>query len=158
MLNKALVLGCLLMIGMNLSVSALSESKKALTQKSSSQKSALQAVAQNKPSKAELQKCIKEARQYIANLRKMGYSTEEISRVVAEQIGVTAGLSSDFYEGHVTTQKMWMLLASAVVISSAFGGIGVIAGFLGNRILGVYIEELEKARQMQRWNARFGGL
>lgn len=125
--KKTLILACLSMIGMNLSAAALPESKSV-----SSKNSGTPAVLYTKPSRAELQKCVKEARAYIADLRKMGYSTQEISGIVAEQIGVTAGLSQDFYEGHVTTKKMWTLLISAVVVSSVVGIVGASAGLVGD--------------------------
>lgn len=142
MFKRTLILVCLSIVGMNVLVGALPVTKNA-----SSQKSEAQAVAQSKPSKAELQNCVKEARAYVADLRKMGYSTQEISEIVAQQIGVTTGLTQDFYEGHVTTKKMWALLISAVVVSSVVGVVGIAAGIVGDMNVRNYLAKRQRANE-----------
>lgn len=146
MFKKALILACLSVVGMNVLAAALP-----VTKNVSSQKSDGPAAASSKPSRAELQKCVKEARAYIANLRKIGYSTQEIQCIIADQIGLTIGQSQDLYEGYVTTKKMWILLASAVVVSSVAGIVGAAAGFVGDHLVRNYLAR-------QRRNNEFNNL
>lgn len=150
MFKKTLILVSLLIAGMNISVRALPQSKSV-----SNKNSGAPVVLQTRPSKAELQKCVKEARAYIANLRKMGYSTQEIQRIVAEQIGVTAGLTEDFYEGHVTTKTMWILLASAVVASSVVGVVGVAAGYVGDMLWRNSLSDQERQTRINEDRRRY---